>query len=443
MSSLVKLFFWICFIYAFESKAQSYDLCLVLDTLDITNRSVCYKIGIKNTGNQLFNIAGQNYRIFYDSEKIEFNQNKSFSYLPLGKYTPFEVVNAVKNINASGTGDLSFEDNLGFINFYIDLNDTQNGGSFIEVDSTLFSSRICFDILDNNADTVCLDILFANILETAVYANAFNEISYWLGPNNTAAATSGEIKSINSDSLKQCLDFIENSVPVCNDGLDNDGDGSIDCDDTSCAKPMLTSIVKSEPTQSSCPEGDNGSLTITAENTTRYSKDGGLSWQSTGIFHNLKGGTYTITLINDLTGCTKDTTLILMKVACDEICNDGLDNDGDGSIDCDDLGCECLETDDQVLYPNIFSPINKDGVNDNFFIVVNENVYENLADIEVYNRWGNLIYNAVNKDITNLWDGNSSQNTNLGLVGVYIVKIKLQKKATKDILIKILSITII
>ncbi len=63
---------------------------------------------------------------------------------------------------------------------------------------------------------------------------------------------------------QSCKDDDESPVEICNDGIDNDGDGFIDCDDDDCA---------SEP-------------------------------------------------------------------SCVEICNDGIDNDGDGFIDCDDNDCD-------------------------------------------------------------------------------------------------------
>ncbi|HPF97240.1 MAG TPA: hypothetical protein PLZ00_07470, partial [Mangrovimonas sp.] len=66
-------------------------------------------------------------------------------------------------------------------------------------------------------------------------------------------------------TFNSCKDDDDNSTPVeiCNDGLDNDGDGFTDCEDNDC-------------------------------------------------------------------NC--------------EICDDGLDNDGDGFIDCEDVDCDCPET---------------------------------------------------------------------------------------------------
>ncbi|MCA0132266.1 S8/S53 family peptidase [Winogradskyella alexanderae] len=58
--------------------------------------------------------------------------------------------------------------------------------------------------------------------------------------------------------------YSNSAVEICNDGIDNDGDGFVDCEDQSCNSSTL----------------------------------------------------------------------------CEEICNDGIDNDGDGFIDCEDANCE-------------------------------------------------------------------------------------------------------
>ncbi|HLO53292.1 MAG TPA: gliding motility-associated C-terminal domain-containing protein [Saprospiraceae bacterium] len=637
----------------YSSQAQTYSLELEMDSIGYINKVVCYKIGVTNTGDQNFYLAGQNYRLFYDSEKIEFIEISGSSCLPTGIYTPFELVNTVKNVNATGTGDLPFEDNLGFINGYIDLNDTQNGGLFIEPDSTLYSARLCFEILDKSLEVACFDITLANEEETSDYATAFNEISVWNGPNNTGAAIGDEYFNIYADTLSDCVDFVENSFLECNDGIDNDGNGFIDCDDMSCSKPAITNIQILNPTQASCPDGDNGSIVIISSNTTRFSKDGGINWQSNGSFTDLKGESYNLQLINDATGCFSDTTITLIPVLCDEICNDGIDNDGNGLIDCEDMSCgkpaitniqiinptqaSCPDGDNgsmtitsdnttrysndggitlqsngiftdlvgrtyniqlindatgcitdttvtlppilcneicndgidndgngfidcediscgrpsitnilitnptqtscpygdngsmiitsdnttrysddggitwqsneifteltggtfpiqvindvtgctsdtmviltsilcneicndgidndgnglidceedicncenklkDIVYPNIFSPTNNDGINDLLYIHINTNIFENFVDIEIYNRWGNLIHIGKNQDIANLWNGKQTQGGSQVVQGVYIVKISMFEKNSKDKIIKIFSLTLI
>ena len=75
----------------------------------------------------------------------------------------------------------------------------------------------------------------------------------------------------------------ENTIEKCSDGIDNDLDGNIDCDDIDCGVFQLCS-----------PSSSSG-----------------------------------------LPGKAKENT--------SELCSDGLDNDGDGFVDCDDQDCEEFE----------------------------------------------------------------------------------------------------
>ena len=60
-----------------------------------------------------------------------------------------------------------------------------------------------------------------------------------------------------------------------------------------------------------------------------------------------------------------------------------------------------------VYVPNAFSP-NNDGINDIFFINALDRVVENINRFQIYDRWGNLVYEAENfqpNDPTFGWDG--------------------------------------
>ena len=83
----------------------------------------------------------------------------------------------------------------------------------------------------------------------------------------------------------------ENTVALCSDGKDNDGDKFIDCDDYDCCDVASCSTTK--PQSKCATKGTGGS-----------------------------GGT---------SSGTKEATLAL--------CTDGTDNDGDSFVDCDDYDC--------------------------------------------------------------------------------------------------------
>ncbi len=105
----------------------------------------------------------------------------------------------------------------------------------------------------------------------------------------------------------------------CTNGIDDDGDGLIDCDDPDCGKPIITSIVKTNPAISSCPNLNDGSITITATGSNlRYSKNTGTTWQVSNAFNGLTAGTTTIRIQDSVSTCLIDTTIVLTAPTCNE-----------------------------------------------------------------------------------------------------------------------------
>ena len=130
-------------------------------------------------------------------------------------------------------------------------------------------------------------------------------------------------------------------VEDCGNGIDDDSDGATDCSDTDCL-PRISSILIEEPT---CAGGAmNGKITITASGlgTLYYSINNSPVWQTLNVFPNLGVGQYYILVKNDA-GCTTAYTNNPVKFdlePCREVCNDNIDNDGDGLIDCGDPDCD-------------------------------------------------------------------------------------------------------
>lgn len=93
------------------------------------------------------------------------------------------------------------------------------------------------------------------------------------------------------------------SQEICNNLIDDDGDGLIDMNDPDCpcggiAPPGYTIVP------SIC--GATGSITITTP-ANFYSFDGGITWQSSPILQNITAGIYSLA-IKDLQGCVSDLT---------------------------------------------------------------------------------------------------------------------------------------
>lgn len=79
----------------------------------------------------------------------------------------------------------------------------------------------------------------------------------------------------------------------------------------------------------------------------------------------------------------------------------------------------------RIYAPNAFSP-NSDGINDRFTVFTNGFEAELIEVFQVYDRWGNLIYDGVNippGDMSQGWDGRS-KNQPVDM-GVYIYRIDL------------------
>lgn len=103
---------------------------------------------------------------------------------------------------------------------------------------------------------------------------------------------------------------------ICTDGVDNNGDGLVDCDDPDC---------QNNPAHPNCGE------TLCADGVDNDG-DGGSDCADADCFGE--------------TGCTVEA-----------LCADGLDNDGDGLTDCADIDC----TDDAACPENCTDGIDNDG----------------------------------------------------------------------------------
>jgi len=345
--------------------------------INYSQRIVCYQLTIVNQGATSWNLAGQNYRIFYNSETMNIKLDSLESLLSTD-YSDVIVVQSIENTDATFVnGTLTYESDLGFLNCFIDLSDIVSGGEEILPNAQLNIAQICFEILPITVDEICLDLDFARENHTSEYAPAFTNISEWINSSTQSAVQIVNYNDLNSSNAEACIDFIENDILVCTDGIDNDGDGlidcedpscnsigiicennmvtcmdgvdndgdgDIDCDDLDCGRPILNDIIVE---QQLCPELNNGSIEILAQgNLISYSIDNGQNFGQNQLWEDLSEGTYHVIIRNEDTGCsvTYDNNPIeINELECfDDLesdCMDGVDNDGDGDIDCDDIDC--------------------------------------------------------------------------------------------------------
>lgn len=193
--------------------AQNYDIRFNRTSVNCQSRQVCYDVQLRPNGSTTFNLGGQNYRIYYDASKASYISGSSV--LP-SQYGSFTLNQDIQNVNADATnGPLTFEATLSFLNYSIDLNDTQNGGIVLPANQWTSTSNLCFTVTNdviNNAST-CLEAIWGRDGLTNTYGTAFVEVSRWVTSNNTT-----------------------NSSGILYDDL-NSGDGDAACFNIACAPP--------------------------------------------------------------------------------------------------------------------------------------------------------------------------------------------------------------
>ena len=216
---------------------------------------------------------------------------------------------------------------------------------------------------------------------------------------------------------------------ACSNGIDDDMDGLIDCQDPDC-QPIFNDLIVVHPDD--CPRLMNGTISIaTVYPDAEFSIDNGNSFQSASTFDTLNEGTYEIIIRNGITMCSIDTMLsvtLTASVTCIpelETCRDGIDNDMDGLVDCQDPDCfsDPICEPELVMYiPNIFNPSSL--INSKFEIHTPTGATLGIDELQIFDRWGNVIFQRSNTstvDPNHTWDGR--QNNRLVSAGVYVYNI--------------------
>lgn len=177
--------FWMVLLGVLHSQS-SYDIRLVLNNYDTLNKMIYYDVQLRSSNGNTWGLGGQNYRLYYNSTKGKFQEG--VSQLPEA-YQAFSLIQHVPEIDASFVdGNIPFASTLGFLNFAIDLNDTNNGGQLLSANGAwLTTTSISFKLKDieNNP---CLDIIWGRDGATNAYADSFVQISEWVISNQTRLA---------------------------------------------------------------------------------------------------------------------------------------------------------------------------------------------------------------------------------------------------------------
>lgn len=119
-------------------------------------------------------LAGQNYRLFYNSAASELDPESIKTILKEDQYE-FRLVQDRKHVDASRVNNLSFDSDLGFINASIILNATNARGKLLIKDNWVSVASMCFELTDQSQTP---EIVLARSALTAEYGRAYIEISY-------------------------------------------------------------------------------------------------------------------------------------------------------------------------------------------------------------------------------------------------------------------------
>ena len=156
------------------------------------------------------------------------------------------------------------------------------------------------------------------------------------------------IVTINAAGTNACtVEFIDTLViditppEICGDNIDNDGDGDIDCDDSDCGPTINlgADITACEGVYSMFD------ATINDGNNYTYAWDNDLGGGAQQLVNPTVTTIYTVT-VTDESGCWNTGSITVTVNACGEICDNGIDDDGDGKKDCNDEDCPCFVTDE-------------------------------------------------------------------------------------------------
>ncbi len=207
-------------------------------------------------------------------------------------------------------------------------------------------------IAEGASETVNLTLDVSSLtFPTTIYVVANDDGSIARSFNLAASFPSTSLGECNFSNNKEDVLLSQGCVDeICTDGIDNDGDGLIDCADPDC-----TPVINVATQNLVCPPGTaNGQIVITATApspaTLTYSITNIPVYQASNTFTNLGAGLYTVR-VKSSAGCVGTYTTNIVQLDspnCIENCSDGIDNDGDGLIDCDDPDCDQIGTSNTI-----------------------------------------------------------------------------------------------
>lgn len=159
--------------------------------------------------NGTFILGSQNLRTYYNTDALSLNDGLSKSTLSREMYSELNVVSKFEKINADDVNQLAFDNDLGFANFTIELDDMVNGGVSVNGEWTKVAVLV-FNVID--ADKTA-NLVWAREGNSDAYATAFVEMAEWVSPNRIVTKNVEEFHDL-SDNIELNIGSEELSIEI-------------------------------------------------------------------------------------------------------------------------------------------------------------------------------------------------------------------------------------
>ncbi len=227
-----------------DQEQQLYGIRLTLESLDCETNQACYSVELKSEGRTSFLLGGQKYGLFYNSDIATFVQG--ISVMEQNTFTPFTLLENTENTDASDKNGIDFDSDLGFLNYSINLSGFESSTFEVSTNTWVKTSTLCFNISPDaigNEDQ-CFNVIWARTGTTDEYSTSFVEIDEFKSQSQSIPVTGILFDDLDqADGEPSCFanscSASENNLTTCNDGIDNDNDGLVDCADSDCANVTL------------------------------------------------------------------------------------------------------------------------------------------------------------------------------------------------------------
>ena len=182
------LLIYISFFFQFLLVAQNHYHIKLEDVEQNNPKKSCYNIQLAAADGIDFNVAGQNYRLYYDASKLSYASSNNL--LSAERYDDFRAKDYKSKGNAQGVGNLPFNDEVGLLSISMDLKEVEKGGKILSSLGTWENTcQVCFDKINSGEGSQEKGkLIWAREELTSNYATAYVEVAEWIGENDTEPA---------------------------------------------------------------------------------------------------------------------------------------------------------------------------------------------------------------------------------------------------------------